>query len=1306
MSRILMAFRENFAYCLLLCVVTFGFCLIQTVSVQAQDTLTGAFQGYVTDTQKNPIAGAIVRITYKDNGVLKGTKRTLQDGSFYQGLLGPGNYILEISADEYVTKTLERSVSATLYNQVIPVPVMLEKKIEVTTTPTPQPTGSPVPPTKQVAGANEDDNSINFDINTTDGRRNGVFKEDKIVSLPLGSTTLTRTFDELALLLPGVSPPPQTQGSIAGPGVGAGVGSAGQFSVNGLRSRANNFTVDGSDNNDEDIGVRRQGFFSLIPQPIESIKEFQITTLLASAQYGRNIGAQVNAISKSGGSEFHGTLYGFLNSSQLNSRNFFDTANGNATIPLRSGNQAVTLNGNPILVNNQSGDEDSFTLGQFGATLGGPIWRDRTFFFLSAERQILNATEEASFAVPTIAERGIFGSGATGLFQTPFRNQANTTPAGSGTRAFPTSLSGDAVFSLFPFPNNPTGVYGGNTFTQVLPASGRGTVFSGKIDHNFQLFNRTHTFTGRYNLTEDKRDIPVTGGAIFSALEADVRTQNFSTFLNSELSGANSTQPLFNQVRLSYGRTNLNFLDIRNNFLLPSGFRDSVFGGFGLLNARNIRNTTLPPSAGTANTGSVTYAMSGNTTEDILGPLGQVVIAGFSPIGVDVFNFPQRRVNNTYQVADTLSWRIRSHSLAFGTDIRRTELNSDLPRNFRPLLTFNGAPLFSVNNTNCNNQNPGNCVFAPTNRFIRPIDLAAGGAASGFSQILVPPGVDSHINLRYYQLNFFAQDEWRVRPRLSLTFGLRYEYNTPPRETSQKIENTFTSNLLDIVPGLRTFVEGRTSIFDPDRNNIAPRLGFAYSPEWFANRTTVIRGGYGLFYDQIPGAVVSQSRGVFPNFLTVNIPGGEVNALFGLRTFPFGFFTIVSPVRQQPGDPNHLHVQPGTLNVLNNPEGLGSLSSLLLHHINVINQVLRGVPGLLPTASAIGTVLPTKKLVIPLAHQYNFTVEQQLSRDVVFSVAYVGTLGRDLLRFSTPNLGANTYLAPLAFEVGDGVGGNPPLNAPQLIGLALTPGVRIGTNGSLTGGRPLNTVGSVSRFETTARSRYDALQVQVRGRFQRALQYQIAYTFSKATDDVSDVFDLAGAPALPQNSLTLAGENAPANFDARHRFAYNFIYDFPAFKDRSTAFRFFFGGLQVAGTGRFQTGQPFTVNSVFDVNLDGNLTDRLNSLSGIQVTGNRRQPLLLTINNPESLLAAVGNDGSVPRNSFRAGNILELDVSVIKKFALTEKQKLIFRIDIFNFINRDNFGIPVRFLESPGFGQATDTVTPGRRIQFVLKFEF
>src|SRR5207237_10917610 len=115
----------------------------------------------------------------------------------------------------------------------------------------------------------------------------------------------------------GVAPPPQTLGSVAGPGVGPGVGSAGQFAVNGLRSRGNNFTVDGSDNNDEDIGVRRQGFVALVPQPIESVQEYQIITLLTPAQFGRTIGEAVNAVSKYEGDETHGAQCGYCDERQI-----------------------------------------------------------------------------------------------------------------------------------------------------------------------------------------------------------------------------------------------------------------------------------------------------------------------------------------------------------------------------------------------------------------------------------------------------------------------------------------------------------------------------------------------------------------------------------------------------------------------------------------------------------------------------------------------------------------------------------------------------------------------------------------------------------------------------------------------------------------------------------------------------------------------------------------------------------------------------------------------------------------------------
>jgi len=1219
-------------------------------SINAQDTVTGAFEGTVTNSQDGTaLKGAAVTIINQQTGVTFNLQTDYR-GRFFQGLLLPGTYLVRVAMPGFQTREAIQLLRITYTGQVVPIPVALDPAAVATPT-------VPIPPSAE-------DNDIRASINTIDGRRSGSYTDKEVVTLPLGGITITRSFDELALLLPGVAPPPQTLGSVAGPGVGAGVGSAGQFAANGLRSRANNFTVDGSDNNDEDIGVRRQGFVALIPQSIESIQEYQVIALLAPAQFGRNIGGQVNAVSKSGGSEHHGTVYFTFNSSQLNARNFFDTTNGNSTSAVRVNNQDVLVQTQNVLgqitsqqtlsVTNQSGDEDSFTYWRGGFVVGGPIGKKRTFYFTSFEGTVTNATEEHSFAVPVIEQRGAFGSGTTGIFVNPFDGQPTAT--------IPATRTGAAIFSLFPFPNNPNGVYGPNTLTQVLPARARGVILSGKIDQNFTIKKREQSVTGRYNFTNDSREIPTTGEAIFSALKPEVRTQNFSFFLNGKLSGPDSTNLLFNQLRLSYGRTLLKFDEVRDtSTLIPSGrFPGIPF----LLNAPDLLNVTTPPAPGTPSNSQVVLVRLPVTTEQSLGPLGQVIVAGFSPIGVDVYNFPQQRVNNTYQLADNLTLRLRDHGLTFGVDQRRSELNSDLPRNSRPLATFNGSPRLVFEN--------GAFRFPVTsdlNQFIKGVDLAAMGAASNSYLTLSTVSTDANIGLRYYQFNFFASDEWRVRDRFALSLGLRYEYNTPVRELNSRIEDTFNDPALSLAPALSQFIAGRTTIYDPDRNNIAPRFGFAYSPRLFdPDHITVIRGGFGVFYDQILGAVVSQSRNVYPTFVTLNF--GGLNA--SVSETPLNFFNPGSTIVQTSSGQFVTLAQPGTLNRLNPLLSLGSL-------LNLINNSF---------PDALGATLPSRRLEMPSATHYDLVLEQQIGKDMTVSLAYVGTSGRHLLRFTTPNLGAASTVVPTALGVfQDG------LANPAVRGRVLPPN------------RPFSGIGAINQFETSANSTYNSLQLQLRGRFRRGFQYQASYTYAKANDDVSDVFDLAGAPALPQDSVTLSGERGPAGFDSRHRFNYSFIYDVPELKDRSRFIRAIGNGLQIAGTGRLRTGQPFTVNSIFDVNLDGNLTDRLNTTEGLVVTGDRRQPLVLTAN-PATLLAPVGSDGAIARNSFRAGNVIEVDLAINKRFQFTSRQAIQFRTEIFNIFNRANFGVPVRYLEAPSFGQATSTLTAGRRVQFSLKYLF
>jgi hypothetical protein len=420
-----------------------------------------------------------------------------------------------------------------------------------------------------------------------------------------------------------------------------------------------------------------------------------------------------------------------------------------------------------------------------------------------------------------------------------------------------------------------------------------------------------------------------------------------------------------------------------------------------------------------------------------------------------------------------------------------------------------------------------------------------------------------------------------------VNFGLRYEYNTPPKEVHNLIENTFnapeTSNN-PIVADLAQFIAGRRQIFDPDRNNFGPRIGIAFSPDWFGqNRSTVIRAGFGLFYDQIPGAVVSQSRNVFPNFVTLNAGGFDPSGQ--------GRLVFFNPARGGVclgGDcVNGFRplVQPGTLNSLNRQLTLAQVINVFASGANFPNPV--------------SITLPERNIKTPSAEQYAVTFEQQLNTSLLLSVGYVGTRGHNLIRASTPNLGPNNLLIPF-FAIA-ALGGDP---QPSIAGRAFAPGIPSTGNFD----RPFPAIGPVYIFKSSAGSSYDALQLQLRGRynFLGATQFQVNYTYGKATDDASDFFDLAGAPALPQ-SVTSAGELGPSNFDARHRVSSNYISDFSSWGKNSSFWHAIFNGLEIAGTGTIQSGQPFTVNSIFDVNLDGNLTDRPNSTSGIVLTARRAE---------------------------------------------------------------------------------------------------
>ena len=1214
-----------------------------------QDQVSGSIEGGVVfaDTElPAPNVTITIRDQFREDEYSVITK---PDGTYFIPFLQPGLYTISCKLDGYIAKNSlggidPESVAINIStNKRLKVPPFILEKVTAAQPSIPQVAIETEPsPAEQI-------------VNLNDASRGGNFDRKQLEALPFSGI---RSFDALALLLPGVAPAPQPIGGRVGPGIGAGVGTSGQFSANGMPSRSNNFTVDGSDNNDEDIGVRRQGFTSLVPQSIESLEGVHISTLLPTSQYGRNMGGQVNAVSQAGTKGLHGTVYGLVTDYRLNAKNFFDyTTDGSpATYPVLAGGRQVMLDGSPLIQSNPVGNENPFTRGQYGFVLGGPVGLNQsTYFFTSLEHQKIDAHEESHFAVPTVTQRGLLNSGGTGI------------GGNNKVSAFPTSITGDAFFSLFPFPNNPIGPYGPNTHTEILPANSKGTIFSLRFDHKLGL---KHNISARHNITDDETILPVTGRALFSTLKPKVRINNLSLFSSSAISFRSS-----NQARFSFGRTNLDFEEVRNSFLLPS--RQSPNTPF-LLNTPLIANVTLPgrvPSYRTVNSQGTPFGdietaplipVPGAAQNESIGPIGQMKVSGFSPLGVDVFNFPQQRTNKTYQFANTFLHDHGQHRITTGFDIRRTHLDSNLERNFRPLVIFNGAKNLSREaNLITDAQRSAITQVLGTNflqsKFLLGSDLVSVGSPNGFfqSQRLVP---STSINLRYWQAGFFLMDQIKIHQQVTLTLGIRYEVNTVPTEKNDRIENTFWNpeiqKLIDPRTGrndLVDFLDGRSKIYRKDANNWAPHIAFAWDPT--DNGRTAIRGGYGIYYVPILGSVVSQSRNVFPNFLTLNFAGLNPSIVDNGLVFrnELGFFNpakLALPDSQCVSGAACLNQYFQAV--------LGSPSNLILN----LDSVYQG-----RSAGAAGATftLPIANLETPYAQHWNLTLEQEVPGKVLLSAAYVGTRGLNLHRFSTPNLGPN------AIPLVEGVTINNQFQ-PVFQGVNIAP---MTTPGSFTG-RPLPLLGPFQVIQSDASSNYHGLQVSLNKKFSRDIQFTTAYTWSHAIDMVSDLFDLAGTPTVEQNSLAnLLEEQGDANFDVRQRFVYSFIWDLPGFKKKNLLW----GGWQLSSIGTLQTGQPYSKILCCDFNLDGNLTDRI-------------------VPNGD------GMTFNAARNRFRAPGLATVDLALTKKFRFARSQSIDFRVESFNIFNRTHFGIPINEHLFPGQDTSVNTIVPARTIQLGLKYHF
>lgn len=676
-----------------------------------------------------------------------------------------------------------------------------------------------------------------IDINSTDDAAlkkdspalGTVIENRQVTGLPLDG----RNFYELSLLVPGAVPPaPGSAGSVRGDFA---------FSVNGAREDANNFLLDGVYNVDPKLNT-----FGVRPS-VEAIREFEMLTSTYDASFGRNPGAQVNVILNSGSNDFHGSAFEFLRNAALDARNFFAPA---------------------------SEPKPKYIRNQFGGSLGGPISRNRTFFFADYEGTRSREGITRITNVPTALERaGNFSQSLFGVPTNPFTGM----PFDNGVIPdFFIHPVGRAIAALYPLPNRNVPF---QNFVSSPILRDDNDSFDARIDHHL---NDRADLVFRYSFGDRDLFEPFTGPS-FSLVPGfgdtvKRRSQNAMAALTFLV-----TPNLVNESRVAFSRV-----------------ASSVNQEASVLNSQ----VGLPTIS---------------SRERDLG-LSFITITGFSPLG-DEGNNPQDSVTNVYQFLNNSSYVHGNHLIKFGADLRFSQQNA-----FRDV------------------ESRGRLQFSP---FLTLTNNALGDLLLGFPLLTSVARVDNPQQIRTESYNFFVNDSYRVTPRLTLNAGLRYEYNSPPVDAQDR------ANIYDVVT--RSLVPVGTngvprSGFDPDRNNFAPRVGFA----WSITEKTVLRGGYGVYYDQSPLAPAEA--------LYFNSPFFDNNIFF-----PF----------------------PGLPLTLSNP-----------------------FPAFFPFPLPDSALAIQRDLRTGYMQHWNFNVERQFGDKTVVEVAYVGSKGTKLLTARDINQPQPSVLPP------------------------------------------------------------------------------------------------------------------------------------------------------------------------------------------------------------------------------------------------------------------------------------------------------
>ena len=958
-----------------------------------------------------------------------------------------------------------------------------------------------------------------------------VVSERQVQDLPLNGRDLT----QLGLLQPGVAP------MTAGLAEAGGISRSGQaYAVNGQRPESNNYLLDGASNVDSVNG----GY--ALRTPVDAVSEFRILSLNAPAEYGETSGATTSVVTKSGGNAFHGDLYEFFRNDAMDSRNFFAA-------------QTEPLHRN-----------------QYGATLGGPIRKDKDFFFVYYEGQRDSEGKTQAAIVPTAAERtGDFSGLTNPATGQPIPLNEFTGQPFPGNK-IPLALQNPIALQatqLYPLPN-----IGTNVFESTQLGSTNYDQGGFRLDH---YFSSSDQFFLRYSSSSLHQfdPLPIAGAGVpgFPVTD-DIRT-NSATATWVHLISPQIVQT----VRGSF---------FRNEFLAGQATNHTPGSDFGF---------QYQPTLG-LNEG-VPY----------------LIVSGYASLGNPITG-PQNTYQNDFQGSYSVAMTRGRHNLKLGFDITREQINV----------------LFGIA-TN------GFFVFAPF-----PASDSFASFLLGQSVQFFQGGGQFDRGLRKWVTAGYAQDEFRITPRLTLNLGLRYEVNTPFTDIRNRLNAWAPGQQSKIYPQAP---EGLLFPGDPgvpagiaavDYHEFMPRVGLAWDP--FGDNKTTVRAGYGIFYDGFTngtGGPLQASVSALPWTEAYQLPGPGFNLAnpYGSAAPPFA---------------NQKFVAPAT--------------------------VLTVQSGMLP----------------PYSQNWNFSIEHAFAKDYLLDIRYVGNKGTHLPRFIEAN--------PVVY--GPGVNAN---NNNEMRQYTTCNAAGICNYGSV--GLLADDSSSTYHALEIAFSRQfsHGLSFLASYWFSKSLDYistlnvaGSAPTLVAGENDLAQnpndlkaehgpsLFDarsrfvFSGTWALPKwrNASRAAGYlangwqlNTISTFSSGTPFT---VYDSANVSLQGSA-------PEITG---FYSSRP-------DLISDPN--------SGQPHTPNQwvsRAPFLQL--NPQTQAGQFGNEG---RNVVRGPGIADVDLSLFKYFNIDESRRIQFRAECFNLLNHPNFGLPENDLESPAFGQILQAGPP-RLLQLALKFIF